>query len=147
MSMCCQQHSSIIDPAIVTAYAETEFRVLGDPAFTLRCDRASPELVKAMHARTVNCATFITAANPYSRRYSDADNAKSLALLKVELASRSLPYVPGLGIHPSGECPGEESLLVYGLALEAARTLGAQYQQNAIVWAGANAVPSLILLR
>lgn len=33
------------------------------------------------------------------------------------------------------------------ISLEAAKELGARYEQNAIVWAGADAMPQLILLR
>jgi len=36
---------------------------------------------------------------------------------------------------------------VPGLARAAAQELGRQFQQNAIIWAGADAVPELILLR
>jgi len=36
---------------------------------------------------------------------------------------------------------------VPGLSLEASKSLGARFEQNAIVWSGADAVPQLILLR
>jgi len=36
---------------------------------------------------------------------------------------------------------------VYGLTLEAAKTLGSRLEQNAFVCNGADAVPQLILLR
>ena len=43
--------------------------------------------------------------------------------------------------------PGEPSYLVFGLKLEAAKTLGRALRQNAIVWSDVDAVPRLILLR
>lgn len=142
-----QQHSSTIDTATLSAYRETEFRVLGEAPFTLIVDQPCPALASSLLAQRVDCAAFITAANPHSRQCTDAENREALALLAAELDRRSLRYAPGLGIHPSGNWPGEESLLVYGLALEAAKALGATCQQNAIVWAGADAVPRLVLLR
>jgi hypothetical protein len=36
---------------------------------------------------------------------------------------------------------------VLGMALDAAQEVGRRYGQNAIVWAGADAVPELVLLR
>ena len=41
----------------------------------------------------------------------------------------------------------EESFLVYGLTLEAAKALGTRLEQNAFIWSGEDAVPQLILLR
>ncbi len=65
----------------------------------------------------------------------------------LELGRRSLAYIEGIGQHPSKQWPGEASYLVFGLELEAAKTLGRALRQNAIVWSDADAVPRLILLR
>lgn len=67
--------------------------------------------------------------------------------LANELKQRSLIFIDGIGQHPSKEWPGEPSYLVFGLKLEAAKTLGVKYEQNAIIWTGSDAVPQLILLR
>ena len=40
-----------------------------------------------------------------------------------------------------------QAILVLGLALEAAKSLGNAYEQNAVIWCGPDAVPSLVLLR
>ncbi|WP_366510990.1 DUF3293 domain-containing protein [Yoonia sp.] len=45
---------------------------------------------------------------------------------------------------PSGEWPREESVLVPGISLERAKSLDVEFGQNAIVWAGYDAVPHLI---
>ena len=52
-----------------------------------------------------------------------------------------------LGVDTAGEWPGEESVFVPGLDLERAKSLGVEFGQNAIVWAGPDAVPQLVLLR
>jgi len=53
----------------------------------------------------------------------------------------------GIGKHPSNDWPGEDSFLVFGLNLEAARALGARFEQNGFIWSSADGVPQLILLR
>jgi Protein of unknown function (DUF3293) len=147
MTMSTQRYTSTIAPSVIDAYSDTEFRVLGEAPFSLRVGQPCAALVSSLLARRVDCAAFITAANPCSRQLTDLENRESLALLAAELGQRSLHFTPGLGIHPSGNWPGEESFLVYGLALQAAKALGTTFKQNAIVWAGLDAVPRLVLLR
>jgi hypothetical protein len=52
-----------------------------------------------------------------------------------------------IGQHPSNAWAGEESFLCFGISLEAAKALGRRFEQNAIVWSAADAIPQLILLR
>jgi hypothetical protein len=52
-----------------------------------------------------------------------------------------------MGFDPSGNWPAEKSFLALGLDLEVSRALGAEFQQNAVLWANADAIPRLILLR
>jgi hypothetical protein len=77
----------------------------------------------------------------------DAINAQRQAALAEELTCRGRRALPGIGQHPTEDWRGEPSYWVPGLAREAAQNLGIQFQQNAIVWAGSDAVPELILLR
>ena len=93
------------------------------------------------------CAAFITAFNPFSRELTADENRRRQAELAKELTRRSLDFVEGVGQHPSGDWPGEPSFLVFGLELEAAKSLGKVYEQNAIIWCGADCVPDLILLK
>ena len=53
----------------------------------------------------------------------------------------------GEGKHPSGDWEGEASLLVLDINLEDAKAVGAKWEQNAIIWSGADGVPQLILLQ
>ncbi|WP_420995207.1 DUF3293 domain-containing protein [Cupriavidus sp. 30B13] len=141
-------HGSTIDPGLIQAYLETRYHVHGDTPLTLAVGEASPALAALHAAAGVDCSAFITAWNPHSRQEQDpAANAARQQALAGELAQRGLHAIEGIGQHPSGGWPGEESFLVLGLALDAARALGARYGQNAIVWSGAEAVPRLILLR
>jgi hypothetical protein len=138
---------SIIDAATVQAYRETGYAVHGDAPFTLRVGEACAALDAAQQRHRVNCSAYITACNPFSQRLDDHANAERHAALGRELDQRSLASLPGVGRHPSNRWPGEVSYLIFGLTLPAARTLGTRLEQNAILWAGADAVPQLVLLR
>jgi hypothetical protein len=139
--------ASAIDPPTLQAYLETDYRVHGEPDFTLRVGRASAELLAAHKRRRTDCSAFLTACNPFSQPLDAAANAARQASLAKELSSRSLAFLPGVGQHPSNGWPGEDSFLVFGLTLEAAKALGTRLEQNGLVWSGADAVPQLILLR
>ncbi len=138
---------SVIDPATVAAYAQTEYRVAGAPGFVLRVGQASAELLAAHRAHGVDCSAFLTACNPFSSQLGDEANAARQRSLAADLRARSLAFVPGVGQHPANGWPAEESFLVFGLSLEAAKALGRRHAQNAIVWSDARATPQLVLLR
>ena len=106
-----------------------------------------PALAAVHKLHRVDCSAYITACNPFSQVLDDKANAERHAALGRELGQRSLASIEGIGQHPSNQWPGEASYLIFGLTLEAAKTLGTRLEQNAIVWAGADAVPQLILLR
>lgn len=139
--------ASVIDPRTVQAYLETEYRVYGGPGFTLRVGQASADLLAAHKRQKAGCSAFLTAFNPFSKLCDEAANKASQAALAQEFTRRSLFFLPGIGQHPSNEWPGEDSFLVFGLTLEAAKVLGSKFDQNGFVWSGPDAVPQLILLR
>jgi hypothetical protein len=139
--------SSTIDPSIIQGYLETEYRIFGTQPCTLKVGVASPVLKELHKASGPGTSAFITACNPFSRTFDDSANADRQAALASELQTRSLTYIDGIGQHPTSEWPGEPSYLVLGLSLEAAKVLGTKYEQNAIVWCDADAIPQLILLR
>lgn len=138
---------SIIDADTLQAYRATEYRVLGEQPFTLRVGQFNADLLAAHKRHQVDGSAFLTACNPFSRRLDDAANAIRQAALAAELTQRGLAFAPGIGRHPSNDWPGEDSFLVFGPDLEAARALGARFEQNGFIWSSADAVPQLILLR
>lgn len=139
--------TTAIDSATLQAYRETEYRVHGRGSFTMQVAEACPALVATHQRYRVDCSAFVTACNPCSRRLGDRANASRHAALGRWLHRQGLQAIEGIGQHPSNGWPGEASYLVLGLDLKAARCLGARLKQNAIVWAGPDAVPQLILLR
>jgi len=137
----------MIAPETVQAYLQTDYRVLADPGFVLRIGEPCASLLNAHQQHEVSCSAFLTACNPFSQPTNAPTNSARQVELLAELEHRSLLVVPGIGQHPSNGWPAEESVLVFGLALEAAKVLATRFQQNAFVWSGADAMPQLVLLR
>lgn len=138
---------TVIDKDTIKAYHETHYRVEGDVCMTLLVGMQNASLAALHEAAHVESSAFITACNPFSQACDDETNARYQEALACELTGLGVRFIDGIGQHPSGEWPGEPSFLALGLSLEAAKKLGSQYEQNAIIWIGADAVPQLVLLR
>ena len=136
-----------IAPETRQAYLEMHYSVFGKFPLTLEVGIANPDLAMRYKALKVQSCAFITACNPLGQSLDAAVNAELQAAFAGELCQRSLVFVEGLGQHPTGQWPGEASFLVWDLSLEAAKALGTQNEQNAIIWCGLNAVPKFIVLR
>ena len=132
---------------LIRAYQATNFIIKTQPEFTLNVDTKSEKLMSLFMENRVDSAVFITAWNPYGELLSNEENQDRNNNLKDELNLRSLKFINGFGQDPSGEWAGEDSFLVLAISLEASKKLGAQFEQNAIVWSDNNAIPKLILLR
>ena len=87
----------------------------------------------------------VSAVQPDANR-TEIERKRQEALL-AELSRRKLVALRGIGQHPTNAWPGEPSFLVPGVTRRDAQALGRQFEQNAIVWSGRDALPELILLR
>lgn len=132
---------------LIRAYEATDFRVLEPQEFTLRVGQRSAELQSLYVDMGVTSAGYLTAWNPFSAETSTVDNIKAQLSLIRSLSLEGYPTLKALGVDPAGKWPGEESVFVPGLDLERTKSLGVEFGQNAIVWAGSDAVPHLVLLK
>ncbi len=132
---------------LIMAYETTDFRVLEPREFTLRVGQHCTELHELYVELGVTCAGYLTAWNPFSKEASELENEYAQRQLLRKLSLEGFPTLNALGRDPSGDWPGEESVFVPGLSLDRAKLLGSEFSQNAIVWAGPDAVPQLVLLR
>lgn len=131
----------------ITAYRQTDYRSgFGPDAIILRVDSRSEPLSELYASSGHRCAVFITAHNPFSETHSAEANDAAHARLRAELTRQTSHVIEGAGADPSGAWPEEKSFLALGVGLEASKALGTQFRQNAIVWAGNDAIPRLILL-
>jgi len=138
---------SKLAPNLISAYKITNLIVKTVPEFTLNVDKQSEELKSLFKQNRVDSAVFITAWNPYGEQFSAEENHARNNNLKDELDLRSLKLINGFGQDPLGEWAGEDSFLVLGINLEASKELGAQFEQNAVIWSDKDAIPQLILIR
>lgn len=138
---------STIDPLTLASYLETDYSVFAQLPFTLRVGVANDSLSALYRKLNTNCCAYITAYNPFGELRDDKNNIAYQADLEKELKQRRLTYMKGIGKHPFQNWPAEPSFLVLDLSLEASKQLGRKFDQNAILWCSADAVPQLIRLR
>ena len=77
----------------------------------------------------------------------DEVNDRAHVQLADKLQELGLQAIEGSGSEEGSEWPADECYFALGLALEPAKAMGTHFDQDAIVWVGADAVPQLILLR
>jgi hypothetical protein len=137
-----------VSAELVAAYLRTEFRVADRGwSFVLRHDEYSKVLEECHRAFGVSCSAYITAWNPRSEPTSREVNEAAQARFEVELQAAGLEFLRGVGVDPTSTWPGEPSLLVLGISGGDAQRLGVAYRQNAIVLAGRDAVPRVVMLK
>lgn len=138
---------STLDPQLLDAYRQTRYVVEDESPFVLSIGEFSEPLA-AVHRRFgAACSVYLTAYNPQSRIRSAAENRIAQQRLQSAIASRGLPMLEGRGESVGGEWPPEASVLVPGMSQRDGLSLARTYAQNAIVVAGADAIPRLLLLR
>ena len=129
---------------LAAAYAATTYRVfLPGGHCELRIDQPCTVLADWMETAGVACFAIVSACNPRSQRLSAGENAERQSALECDLIEGNYePYAAENAPDDAG-WPCEESCFVPDLALEDALALAEDYEQNAIVWGGADGIPRL----
>lgn len=135
-----------IPDSLLAAYSETHYHVYSTPEIILRPDIHSVDLANLHQRYGVKSSAVITAWNPYSEQLSDADNAKRQSQLMESLSDTGLQTIEALGKHPTSDWPGEKSIFILGISLSDVSTLGYDFEQNALIFSSADAVPRVIRL-
>ena len=138
---------STVSEELREAYRATHFNVVEPKPFTLRIGAFSPDLLALYDAHDVSTAAFLTAWNPFSVETARHDNEAAQKSLLERLEEMQTVVFSGIGEDASGQWPGEPSILALGISRDQAMQLGNEFQQNAIVWIGADCVPGLVFLR
>lgn len=137
---------TVPDAELIAAYQRTEYRVDDDGhAFVLRVEEPAPLLRACHEAFDVACSAYVTAWNPHSVATPLEVNRAAMARLEQDLTAAGWRWLRGHGVDPEGAWPAEPSVLVLGLDQAAAVALARRYEQNAIVCAGPDAVPHLVI--
>jgi hypothetical protein len=139
--------ASALAPALIAAYRATRYAVDDRPVpFVLVVDEPSAALATCHRRHGVHCSAFLTAWNPHSQLAPADRNAAAGAALEQRLHAAGYRLLAGRGVDPSGAWPAEHSVLALGLERAAACAIAREFGQAALVVAGADAVPRLVLL-
>ena len=138
--------NSHLDPALIAAFAATDFHVFATPPFVLRCGEVSLHLAAMFEETGTKCAAYITAWNPDGQPAEPAFNFLRQHELHASVAGAGYHCYEGEGRERDGNWPPEPSLLVLGIKRLDATRMGRQFGQAAIVWIGTDALPELVLL-
>lgn len=114
---------------------------------TLRAGQRSAWLAQALHSHQTHAACYLTACNPLAQLRPATENAQRMAALRLALKNQGWRFDNGQGLDPEHLWPGEDSVLIWGMDEATARLWGQQWQQNAVLWCDADAVPKLLWLR
>lgn len=138
-----------IDPQLLAIYQNSDYRVFasGENDFLLKIGLPSPELMQVYRQQIVSSACFISAYNPRSEPRSMDENAAAQQRLIAAVMALGYPFLQGMGEDSQGACAGEPCLLILGISRDQSLRLGAQFEQNALLWMEADAIPHLLLLR
>ncbi|NDU90029.1 MAG: DUF3293 domain-containing protein [Ferrovum sp.] len=141
--------STTISPELLRIYRASDYRVTDEEGreFVMHVDEPSSMLGALMARHGAQGAVFVSAYNPASEPRTEAENQAAQARLKQEIVAQGYRIFAGVGEDPDGGCPGEPCFLVLDWPREKVLALGQVYGQNALLWAGTDAVPRLILTR
>lgn len=131
----------------IAAYLAARYRFWGRLPVALTIGTVNRDFARLLCEQGVASAAVITAWNPLGVVLAKAVNDAAQARLIAALDALGLAHDPGQGEDPAGIWTPEDSRLVFGADLETAATLGREFDQNAVVWAGADAVPRLVMLQ
>ncbi|MBS0299627.1 MAG: DUF3293 domain-containing protein [Proteobacteria bacterium] len=138
----------VVAQHLIASYRDANYRINASPeSFTLRIDQYSEPLARFLAASKLRCAAIVSAYNPGSRLSSEEDNSAAHAALRNLLQQHPHTVIEGLHTDPAGAWPAEKSFFIAGMDLDAAKLVGQQFNQNAVVWIDHDAIPRLILLR
>lgn len=128
------------------AYLAADYVVFGDPELVLRIGEPSAVLDALLEAEGAETACYVTAANPFGRRATDAENVLATTALLESQREAGYACFAGEGRDPLGEWPAEPSVLVVGISRVETDVLGRGYEQNAIVFVRKGGAPELLVL-
>lgn len=140
--------NSEISPELIAIYKIAIYQAnVEAEIITLHIDLYSASLYRLLLKTGHQCAVFITAFNPLSQQQNRRENLICNRQLYKALTQHSNAIFNGVSSDPAKIWPAEKSFLALGINLKLAKKLGKQFNQNAIVWTDAMAIPRLVLLR
>jgi hypothetical protein len=87
---------------------------------------------------------FITAYNPYSNALPEEENELRQENLLSRLKEKNFQFLNGYGESTNKDWQPEKSVLIFNIDRETARSLGREFEQNAIVIGQIGSKPELV---
>lgn len=119
--------------AFARAYRRTSYWLQTQPPFCVRVGAVSAALDSLLQEYGADTWAFITAFNPHSRPVSAAENRARDAQLIARLERDGFTHIACDGVDDDGTWPTEHGRVIFGIDTEAARALGREFAQNAIL--------------
>lgn len=139
---------SIIPAKLIQSYIAAHYQAeIDSDILTLHIGQYCEPLSKLMKKSGTQCALYITACNPHNQIQPPEINQTANYQLRNHLLRHSSYIFTGKSLDPAVKWPAEPSFLALGIDLTTSKTLGKQFDQNALVWVDKNVIPRLILLR
>jgi hypothetical protein len=135
----------VISADTLGAYEHANYAVArdGEP-FVLRVGERSEAIRELHRSANVTSSAYITACNPLGQRRSNDENAKAMERLHAYLNDRRIQWIPGEGRGEDDSWPAEPSVLALGVSAEDATALCVEFEQNAVLAIGEDAIPRLV---
>lgn len=138
---------STLPPALLDAFRRTLYRVDdGWHRFVIRIGEPAPQVDALLAADGLDCAAFLTAANPLAKPLDAAQNALRNAELRRRVEAAGARVLAGEGRAEDGAW-AEPSFLVLGLSRAQADALADRFEQAAYVLLERSRPPELVLRR
>jgi hypothetical protein len=132
-------------PALLDSYRNAHYELhLSTGPVVLKVEQPSAELGELLSAAGVSGAALLTAYNPGSVQRTFAQNDAAQQKLKLRLLREGYRLTPATAIDPAGQWPHEPGFLVLGISFADAMYVARDFQQLALLWCNASAVPLLI---
>lgn len=130
----CQPWRPMNKKDLESAYRATDYRIFGPRGpFVISIGENSPEFSDILNLPDGSCWAVITASNPRSEPWTDAENDERLQDLEVNVAAQGYRFLKGEGVSRHGNWPPEKSLLILGIDEDSSMELAIRYGQNAFV--------------
>ena len=127
------------------AYRATTYRVfLPGGLCELRLELASETLRNWLETAGAMEFAILTAHNPGAKQLDQENNMARQSQMEIELLEAGYEPYAGENEADTGDWPAEETCFIADIELAEAKTIAANYGQNAIVHGAADGVPRLI---
>lgn len=118
---------------LARAYRRTSYWLQTQPPFCVRVGAVSAAMDSLLKDYGADTWAFITAFNPHSRPVSDDENRARDAALIASLDRAGFKHIACDGVDDDGTWQTEHGHVVFGIDAAAARALGREFAQNAIL--------------